>query len=1259
MFRRIFQMTLLLLILAPGAWTQTTGTIAGTVTDATGALVPNAKVTVTNVATNDTRRTVSSSEGVFDVSGLVDGDYAIKIEAKGFKTWETSGIHVLPGDRKRISGISLSVGAQTEVVEVQGTTAQLQVTDSGDRSSVIDSQQVKSLGLEGRDVTELVRTLPGFANTSGGLSNGTFDTTRTGIVGGSTLGTGTFSAEGTPVGSGAEDLVDDGARVIDPGNNGSATQTIDADMISEVKVTASAYSAEDWHAPVVVEAIGKSGTDAFHGSVYMYYRNSGLNSNSAYFKQHDESRQVAHYEYPGGSIGGPLLIPHTNFNKQKKLVFWAGYEYYNQQIPNTFGGALIQDNLPTASERAGYFGANAPLPSGTPAGSLTNSTNCAALAVYPGIGAQSAGTGRCNAFQWLLTDQSPTFAFGLPVYIGVGSGSSAYANISPYIGPGAQAYLAQTPLPNHTPTAANPYNYVQPVNNFDNGFIAHGRVDYAFSDNTKLYITYNHQNDAWGLPLGQYFTGVNPTVFPAKMEYENRSNTASGHFVKVISPTLIDEAGASFAYVNIPIVYNNTGAISKSTLKFPYNLSGTSSPNMPFLGGLTPFTGGTVLGPPSFGSPDLGGYYSTKMTPSITDTVTKTAGKHSLKIGGNWQLVKNEQLDYGAINGPNGGLNEFGGFFTNLITSFQPPTFGLNLVDANESPLLEFMTDEISVYSEQDSIGQNMAYSQLGGFMQDDWKVTPRFTLNLGLRVDHFSPWTDDSTGGNGIATFTVSNYLADGGANAVSGPLLPGIRTHTQSHDIPLSGRTLPTLFVSPRFGMAYDIFGNGKTVARGGIGAYYYQDSYNTYQTPLGVGDGYKTCSNQTGEYNDPIIGTNYSSLASLSAGKGVVCAKSNAYTAGSFPTPGAADPEDRSLPYTYTYNFTVSQRTYKNSAFDISFQGSQSFDLPESLNLNAVPLGAYFNVTGGYNPVTTPAAIFKITQSSSAVQDAYRPMPNYGAVSVTSHPAWSNYNSMQITWNRFTGPLTYAINYTWSKNLGIQNLTDPVNLHNDYGPLNQDRAQVLNATYGYDVGQLIKKNRVLAILVNAWQIHGITAVQSGPNFQVNVGQNLGLGGTDATCVSSCSAPIAFQTLESVNSTYYLGSPDYTLMPTLTCPSINSGGAAKQYLNPSCFKLPTPGAISAQRYWFPYEKGPMFLSNDLSLSKTFKVTERQSVQFKGTANNWLNHPIPGFDSANSAPEHLTYQVGALPQNAQSTLGFTNTEQAQRILEFDMHYNF
>ena len=198
--------------------------------------------------------------------------------------------------------------------------------DSGDRAAVMDEQALQTMAFQGQDVTELSKMMPGFANSSAGITNTPVDSQRVGINGSSALTY--YAANGKSSGTGAIALLSDGADVIDKGCNCSDTQTIGNDMTAEVKVTSSAYSAENTHGPVIFDAIGRSGSSDFHGDLYYHFRDSTMNSNQAYNKQQPiaVARPYARYNYPGGSIGGPVLIPGTNFNKSKNEIRAPGNE---------------------------------------------------------------------------------------------------------------------------------------------------------------------------------------------------------------------------------------------------------------------------------------------------------------------------------------------------------------------------------------------------------------------------------------------------------------------------------------------------------------------------------------------------------------------------------------------------------------------------------------------------------------------------------------------------------------------------------------------------------------------------------------------------------------------------------------------------------------------------------------------------------------------------------------------------------------------
>ena len=251
------------------------------------------------------------------------------------------------GDSKTLPNIKLEVGKVTETVEIKAG-ADVVIPDNSEVSTTINQQLIEDVPIVGRDAGELLKVMPGMALTNG-LSQGSGFNDK--VVGTNNGPVGAYSSNGTQP-NGAMAFMLDGANLVDPGNAGTQIANINQDMVSEVKVLMSSYSAEYAKGPVIFQAFSKSGGNAFHGEAYMYARNSALNSVDAYSKSQGLTNPAEHYYYIGGNIGGPIIIPGTDFNKsRKKLFFWAGYEYMNQHPAAT----PINYNVPTAEQRAGDF----------------------------------------------------------------------------------------------------------------------------------------------------------------------------------------------------------------------------------------------------------------------------------------------------------------------------------------------------------------------------------------------------------------------------------------------------------------------------------------------------------------------------------------------------------------------------------------------------------------------------------------------------------------------------------------------------------------------------------------------------------------------------------------------------------------------------------------------------------------------------------------------------------------------------------------
>ena len=367
-------------------------------------------------------------------------------------------------------------------------------------------------------------------------------------------------------------------------------------------------------------------------------------------------------------------------------------------------------------------------------------------------------------------------------------------------------------------------------------------------------------------------------------------------------------------------------------------------------------------------------------------------------------------------------------------------------------------------------------------------------------------------------------------------------------------------------------------------------------------------------------------------------------------------AVDPNDHVEPRTYTYTFTVSQQWIGKSALELTYSGSQSSDLINNLgDVNKIPIGAFLKPDP--NPESSNyGQQFSIDNIKDTVLQDYRPLTHYTGMNVIRHGAWANYCAAGFM-AQAGGALTFNFNYTWSKHLGINGTEDPINIQNDYGILGQDRTHAFNASWAYEVGDRFKNNRLEAAALNGWMISGIDTVQSGAPLQESFSMNLVQGSN------------AHSTYNTISSKYYLGSPDYALMPNLACnPASGLRGGA--YINAKCLTAPaTPQfdgngvlvALGGQGpYHMPYLRGPDYLTNDLSLSRSVRISEHQNVQIKFTGMNFLNHALTSFDQNSANNLNLNFTKGVLAASGTGwTYGVPNEKFGRRVLEMSLRYNF
>jgi Carboxypeptidase regulatory-like domain len=1171
---------------------QVTGTLTGTVSDPTSAVVPGASVTLTNVASGDQRTTVTNGDGFFSINAVQPGDYKVIVKSAGFQQYEQEGIHFDPGDKRNLSNITLSVGSSTETVTVSGTVEALTPVDSGEKSVVIGQKQLQNIAIVGQNAAEFVKLLPGFALNGGNGANQGYQSQQQSTGAGPV---GNFSANGSR--TGAIDITSDGAHIIDPGCNcGQAVNTV-TDMTAEMKVLTSNFGAENAKGPVVISAIGKSGGSQFHGEGYLYARNQAFDATNSYNNSLGTNpltntkyapKPDTSFYYPGGNIGGPVLIPGTNFNKNHdKLFFFLAYEYYAQTVQDP-SHDVFTSFVPTAEMRTGNY------------------TQSYLDSYFKGTSPGSSVTGAANQNAKLNGVATPT-------------GQIAPGSFSPI----GVNMLNLYPLPNADPALNSGFNYLYSTTHTDNMWQLRPRIDWSISEKTKLFVSYNIQREM-NHDNSTLWWGTSPAVpYPSPQEQPNRSDSISVNLTKVFSPTTTNELVFTYTNLYVGFHYQNPDKINADKLGINYKhiFNNTVNNQVPTITGWSDGVA-NIINPSGYEKNNT--LYANKWLPTLADTFSKVWGTHTAKFGFYWERTKNEQPSNNYVNGQqvyaNWGQASTGNAYADMLTGIMA-----GYTESNTDPLIA------------------MHYMPLEFFAQDSWKVSRRLTLDYGMRFDHLSPWIDEV--GHGAGVFLPSQYDP-----SAPGTTLTGFSWHSNNKNIPLSGTESRAFFYSPRFGLAYDIFGTGKTVLRGGFGMYRFHDEQNVQAAALRLAAGSYDYAVPNPPNNVPLT---FDYLASI--------------------TPGAVAPggvrvldlHDTEQPLTTNYSFTISQRMPWASTAEFSYVGNKAKYLNNASN------GTYGNINGfGYGTLFADPSIFGTadkpnTGPVSAGASKYNPYPQYGQIYQQEHNNYSNYNSFQASWNKQTGHFNWLANYTFSKALGIRGentangVVDLLNINNNYGVLPNDRTHIFNVAYVYQLGELYHGNRFLRGVANGWQASGTTQYQSGSPIQANSSPNFGMGGPLAAGTVLPNGVVVpnggNQNSFGINADVINGTPYILAMPVLTCdPRKNL--KENQFINGDCFQTPTPGHNGA--YVMPYLKGPAFVNSDLSLFKRFQIKESKNIEFRVSAFNFLNHAITSWNPG-GGDTNLTLNMGPDGKPSSKTFGYTNYRNGNRTVQFVFKFFF
>ena len=1077
-----------------------TSSLIGTVTDSSGAVVPNATIIATNVATNARGQAATDSVGNYLLLQLSPGSYTVEVSAPGFKKSLHSAIVLELQEQARLD-VKLEVGSASDTVTVKADASALETTTST-IGQVVDNREILNLPLNTRNVYSLIYLTPGVAGSIGNDYNSL-----------------TYSINGTRVTSSGgfmENMVDGvpGGHPTVQGYTGIAVFP-SVDAIAEFKVDAENYSAEYGRSlGNLVNLIYKSGTNSWHGTAYEFLRNSYLDANTFFSNAKGVPLSSFKRHQFGGVVDGPI--------RKNKTFFLFDVEYLRQ---SSFSSTTT--TVPTTLQRQGDF-------------SQTFASNGKLIQIY------NPFTTRANPAGGYMRDPFPGNVIPASLI------NSVSANVEKFY-----------PLSNTAGTAVtNANNYYQTgsaTNNIDNWDL---RVDHNITSTQKFFARYSNRTNQ-SVPAALWPTA--DVIAEGLITQQDFMKNAVAAYTNTLSPTTVLDARLGFSRTLFD--YDNGGlGFLPSSLGFPKAMDTADGlPLFPYM---------TVSGYATLGATDH--RHNAFMTYSAVASLTKVMGKHTLKAGWDARLLRVNDHEHSS-----GGGNF--GFTASFTQGPNPSTASSTAGNGLASLLLGTGTGSLT-QNFKDVATQSYYFAW---YLQDDWRVSRKLTLNLGLRYDLDTPRTERYNRMNYLdlsAPVPIATQV--GLPNLEGGVVFVGINGQGRSqYDWELHK-------LAPRFGFAYQA--NGKTVIRGGWGLIY--------------GPSPQEANGTVGPYGFRVQSTWVSSLDGITPYQSF----SNPFPQGFQQPPGSSQglltgaggviegPLPNTVtPYAIQWNLNVQRALPGEVTVQAGYVGNRGlqlqrnqetgFDL-DQVNPVYLSIGSHLN-----DLVTNPfygyvnSGVLATTQVSR--MQMLRPYPQFtNMYPIYSSGGISNFQSLQT---RFSKRLTHGLqlegSYTWSKVLDSQCCSHQNSYDNrpDWGVTNSDITHRFVVGYIYELpfghGRHFGANTPGAVnwVLGGWQINGITTIQSGTPLSISASNVAGIGTASEWANSNGQSPVL---------------------------TGNVHDRLNQYFNTSVFSQPAAFTLGNVSPYVSDLRTPYQNSSDLSCFKEFFPRENIRVQFRAEFFNAFN---------------------------------------------------
>ncbi|HEV2176849.1 MAG TPA: carboxypeptidase regulatory-like domain-containing protein [Terriglobia bacterium] len=1122
--RALLSAGLMCLLFAAVALAQNiTATISGTVTDPSGAVVPNATITLhSNDTNNDVRTVQTDSTGVYSAALLPIGNYTVTIKAAGFQDYVANHVVLHVGDHLALDA-QLVPGAVTQEVTVNATATPVQ-TSTAAQSGTVTGTQIRELQLNNRNFEELVTLQPGVASS------------LPAVVGFGIENIDAISVNGAR--PSANNWTVDGADVNDTGSNFTLLNVPSVDALSEFTLARGTYDAQYGRSGGgQVNVVTKSGTSDFHGSAYEFVRNDVFNANDFFVNSAGGSTPPFKYNDFGYTIGGPIYIPgHYNTDKSRTFFFWS-QEWRRTRTPGT---NIFQ--LPDPTNLNGTFtGLSAPLnTAAAPAGCITSTP-------------ETGGT---------FTGQiSPAcFSHNASVYL-----QNVFSKFTPNAA-GNQLIVPESAL----------NNYRQEIL----------RLDQKITNKVQVFGRAIQDNVPTTEPGGLFAGGGLPGISSTATNAPGRNFVA--HVTMQLSPNIVNEAAFNYSWGAINS--NITGLLDSGSFASALNLSG-----FPFTDPYGRIPTVSISGIQGVNGP-VSPYHERNIDKEVYDNVSLTRGNHAIRTGASFQyLRKTENASSGEAS------------FTFDGVAYGNPAFA------------DFLLGDSEFFSQasRDTI-PDLKLPDLAVYVEDDWKVRPNLTLNLGVRYERLSTPTDANKILDNFdpALFNPANVpQLDANGNFVAGQAINpfnyanGIIVNQSGcnpslyFEAPVSGfgptcspfgnRINPNYNTfAPRIGFAWDPFHNGKTSVRGGYGLYYDRTlngiwEQNTFVNPPYLGTDFAAPTAPVDNFDNPLQGA--------------------FIPLGPAPLHGTGTPAFKT-PYNQQWSFSVQREIVPNTLLEVAYVGNTGTHLLGIFDENQATLAAR-------------------TAAPLANVNSVRPFVGYGPISVVAPQFSSNYNSLQVSLNRRVSQgLTLGIAYTWSKtltNTPTDRSSAPFDTYNfaaDYGPADFSRNQIFVANYVYDLPFYRSQQGLTGRVLGGWELSGITTFESG--FPTTI----------------------FQFFDPFDSAFPggIGIDPSVVTPRPDRLSNGAGpGTVAQFINTAAFTDSIGHFGNSGRGIIT---GPGLNNWDLAAIKNVKLSERFRGQFRAEFFNAFNHV--SFNSFNNFTDS-------------SAFGQLNGDFEPRIIQFGLKLYF